>query len=217
MSALGERLLELCFPTRCCFCRRLTGPGRPVCALCAARYPDRPAGQRERLLAPGLRAYAPLRYEGRARDALLRYKFGERTGYAPVFAAFMLKCLDENAISCDSITWVPLSGRRLRERGYDQARLLAEALAAPAGLHCERMLVKTRHTRPQSGLRSREQRRKNAEGAYRAADGAPIRGRRVLLVDDIVTSGATLSACAGALKRAGAAEVICLTAASRDL
>lgn len=217
MSALGEWLLELCFPTRCCFCRRLTGPGRPVCARCAGKYPDRPAGQRERLLAPGLRAYAPLRYEGAVRGALLRFKFGERTGYASVFAAFMLKCLDENAISCDSITWVPLSERRLRERGYDQARLLAEALAAPVGLPCAPMLVKTRHTKPQSGLKSREQRRRNAEGAYRAADGAPIRGKRVLLVDDIVTSGATLSECARVLKRSGAAAVVCLTAASRDL
>ena len=215
MSELGERLLELCFPTRCCFCRRLSGRGRPVCRACAVKYPDLLPAQRERALSPRLRCLSPLRYEGEVRGSLLRFKFRNRPGYAAAYANFMRKCLDESGVSCDSITWVPLSARRLRERGYDQARLLAEELARTLGRPCVRLLEKTRHTKAQSSLRTREQRRENVRGVYRALDPGQIAGRRILLVDDIVTSGATMCECARVLRAAGAADVVCVTAASR--
>lgn len=213
---LREALLEFFFPSRCCFCRRLTRNGTAVCRECGKRYPDRPRGQCERLLDRSLRCLSPLRYDGDVRRALLRYKFGGATSCAPVLACYMQKCLDESGISCDSITWVPLSAKRLRSRGYDQARLLAEALAKAEGLPCPPLLKKQRHTVAQSGLRTREQRQRNAEGAYCALDPAGIKGRRILLVDDIVTSGATLRECARMLRRAGAASVTAITAASRD-
>ena len=125
----------------------------------------------------------------------------------------MRKCLDENRISCDSITWVPLSARRLRQRGYDQARLLAGEIAAEAGLPCEALLEKVRNTPAQSGMGGREARRKNAAGAYRVREDAVIKGKRVVLVDDIVTTGETLRECARMLKAAGAKSVTAVTAA----
>lgn len=211
-----DGLLELLFPTRCVFCRRLSGRGEPVCKACRERYPDVPPAQRVRHLA-GLDCLAPLWYTGRVREALLRYKFRDRSGYAPVFGNFMRKCLDENRISCDSITWVPLSGRRLRQRGYDQARLLAEAIAAAEGLSCEKLLEKERDTPVQSGMGGREARRRNAAGAYRVPDPARVAGKRVLLVDDIVTTGETLRECARVLKAAGARSVTAAAAAqTRD-
>ena len=213
--ALREALLEFFFPTRCLFCRRLSGKGVPVCKACRETYPDVPAARQLRRL-PGLDCCAPLWYEGRTRDALLRYKFRDQSGYAPVFGSFMQKCLDENRISCDSITWVPLSARRLRARGYDQARLLAEALAAE-GRPCEALLEKLRDSPPQSGLKGREARRKNAAGAWRVPDLARVAGKRILLVDDIVTTGETLRECARVLKAAGAASVTAVAAAqTRD-
>ncbi len=215
-SSLRETVLELFFPTRCCFCRRLTGRGVPVCAACARKYPDVPKPQCEQRF-PRLRAcFSPLRYDGDVRRALLRYKFGGLTAYASVFADFMVKCLDENGISCDSIiTWVPLSRKRLRQRGYDQAGLLAEEIAKARGQRCVRLLEKTRHTPAQSGLRRREERQANAAGAYRVIDPAKIAGREILLVDDIVTTGSTLSECARVLREAGAGQVTAVTAARR--
>jgi ComF family protein len=215
-GGIRDWLLELFFPTRCIFCRRLSGRDRSVCRACREKYPDVPAAQRVRRL-PGLDCLSPLWYEGQAREALLRFKFRDRSAYAPVFGNFMRKCLDENRISCDSITWVPLSGRRLRQRGYDQARLLAEAIAAAEGLSCEKLLEKERDTPAQSGMGGREARRRNAAGAYRAADPARVAGKHVLLVDDIVTTGATLRECARVLKAAGARSVTAVTAAqTRD-
>ena len=212
LPALRDALLELFFPTRCVFCRRLSGKGDPVCAACREKYPDVPKTGQIRHL-PGLDCVSPLWYAGRARDALLRYKFRDCSGYASVFGKFMRKCLDENRISCDSITWVPLSARRLHSRGYDQARLLAEEIAAAEGLPCEQMLEKQRDTPAQSGLRGREARRKNAAGAWRALDPARVAGKHILLVDDIVTTGETLRECARVLKAAGAKSVTAVTAA----
>lgn len=210
---LRDTLLELFFPTRCVFCRRLSGKGVPVCRACREKYPDVPGPAQSRKL-PGLDAcLSPLWYTGQTRAALLRYKFRDCSGYAPVFGKFMRKCLDENRISCDSITWVPLSARRLRQRGYDQAQLLAGEIAAEAGLPCEALLEKLRDTPAQSGMGGREARRRNAAGAYRVREGAAIAGKRIVLVDDIVTTGETLRECARMLKAAGAKSVIAVTAA----
>lgn len=215
LQSLGGELLELLYPTRCCFCRRLTGKGRPVCRACLARYPDVPASFQRQTL-KGLRGcVSPLWYAGAAREALLRFKFGGLPGYAPVFANFMRKCLDENGFSCDSITWVPLSRGRLRQRGYDQARLLAEEIAAAEGWPCESLLEKIRETRPQSGMGGREARRRNAADAYRVRDPARVAGKHILLTDDIVTTGETLQECARVLHAAGAASVSAVTAARK--
>lgn len=209
-----DGLLELLFPTRCVFCRRLSGRGEPVCKACRERYPDVPPAQRVRHLA-GLDCLAPLWYTGRVRDALLRYKFRDRSGYAPVFGNFMRKCLDENRISCDSITWVPLNRRRLRQRGYDQARLLAEDLSRRLSVPCLPTLQKIRNNPRQSAAGNAEKRRRNVKGVYAALPEADPGGKTILLVDDIVTTGATLSEAASVLRKAGAASVIGLTLARR--
>ena len=113
----------------------------------------------------------------------------------------------------DCVTWAPLSRKRRRERGYDQGELLARAMAKRLGLPAAATLVKARHTQPQSGLDSAEARRANALGAYAILNGAEVAGKRVLLADDVVTSGATLSECARTLLEAGAEFVWCVTLA----
>ena len=109
------------------------------------------------------------------------------------------------------VSYVPVSRRRLKKRGYDQSRLLAEAMARRWNTEAETLLRKTRHTPAQSGL-SGQRRRTNVRDAYVALPAAA--GRRVLLVDDVVTTGSTLSACAAALRWAGAAGVVSLAMAS---
>ena len=210
-----EECLELLFPQRCCFCRRLTGKGELVCKLCRKKYPDLPSNAQLRELQRDLKCYSPLRYGGAVRDALLRYKFWNTPAYAPAFGDFMVRCLDENAVTCDVVTWVPLSRKRLRTRGYDQARLLAEEVAAREGWPIKALLIKPRNTKAQSGLKSREQRQANAAGAYRVIEEQEIAGKHILLVDDIVTSGATLRECARMLRQAGARSVTAVTAAAR--
>lgn len=211
-----DAVLDLLYPPRCAFCHRLLrDSSRKVCKDCEKALPYTGHMAERAKLTNIERCVAPFFYEKTVRESLHRFKFGQLTGYAGIYAGFMVKCIDENAISCDSITWAPVSRRRLRRRGYDQAQLLAEELAQRLGLPCIRMLRKTRDTKPQSRLKSEAQRRENAKDAYACLCPEQVRGRRVLLVDDIVTSGATLSECARVLKQAGAAELSAVTAARK--
>ena len=210
---LVARLLDLFYPPRCAFCRRLlTEKETGVCRFCRKRYENR-CVRRELKNTAG--CVAAFRYEGAVRDSLLRYKFRGVTAYGAAYAEFLAKCIDESEISCDIMTWVPLSRRRLRRRGYDQARVLAEETAKRLGLPCEGLLEKRVDTRPQSGIKDAEKRRENASGVYACPAPEKVKGRRVVLIDDIVTTGATLSECASVLKKAGCTEVFAAAAASR--
>ena len=202
------------YPPRCAFCRRfLTEKETGLCRFCRKKYEDRTIRRELKNISE---CVAPFRYEGEVRESILRYKFHGVTAYGSAYAEFIAKAIDESGISCDSMTWVPLSRRRLRKRGYDQAQILAEETAKILGLPCERLLMKRVNTRPQSGLDSAQARLKNAKGVYACIAPEKIRGRRILLIDDIVTTGATLSECALTLKNAGCAEVIAAAAASRQ-
>ena len=214
MKKLLNWLLDLLYPPRCPFCRRfLTENETGLCRFCRKKYENRTIRRELKNISE---CVAPFSYEGEVRESLLRYKFHGVTAYGPAYAEFIAKAIDESGISCDSMTWVPLSRRRLRKRGYDQAQILAEETAKRLGLPCERLLMKRVNTRPQSGLDSAEARLKNAKGAYACIDPQKLMGRRILLIDDIVTTGATLSECALTLKNAGCAEVFAAAAASRQ-
>ena len=211
---IGKLLLDLLFPRRCSFCHRLTRKDAAVCPHCREKLPyTRTAAVQSIPHTAG--CCSPLYYVEDVRRSLLRYKFGGITMYAEVYGEFMAKAIDDNHIFCDSITWVPLSRRRLRSRGYDQARLLAEDLAERMMLPCVPTLRKRRHTRAQSATGNAEKRRRNIKNAYEAIDAKAIQGKRLLLVDDIVTTGATLSECASVLRKAGAAEIFAVTVARR--
>ena len=214
MKRLTDWLLDLLYPPRCAFCRRLLNEReKGVCRFCRKKYENNCVRREIKHTAA---CAAPFRYEEEVRDSLLRYKFHGVTAYGAAFADFLAKCIDESQFSCDIITWVPLSRRRLRKRGYDQARILAEETAKILNLPCEKLLVKQIDTRPQSGIADAETRRQNAKGVYVCCAPEKLFGKRVLLIDDIVTTGATLSECAAILKKAGCTAVFAAAAASRQ-
>jgi competence protein ComFC len=142
----------------------------------------------------------------------MRLKFGGQKPVADTLGAFMLEAL-EHAPSPDFdpsvITWVPLGRKRRRERGYDQAEALARVVADLSGLPVRQLLARSVETGPQA-RRSGPARRLALHGAFRAVREPPA---RVILVDDVLTSGATAAECAAVLRRAGALEVGVLTAA----
>ena len=153
---------------------------------------------------------SPLYYTGRVRESILRYKFKEATNYAKPYGKLVADCVRENlAGRYDLITWVPLSRERYKERGYDQAMLLALATALELDDVAVSTLERYKNGQKQSLMGTAEKRRANISGVYRVTDPELIRGKRILLIDDIVTSGATLSECARTLIQGGAAEVVC--------
>jgi len=207
--------LDLLFPPRCPFCQRLLEEEEQLlCADCQNKLPWTFGRQGERAGEFFELCAAPLWYRDRVREAFHRYKFSGCQWYAKPFGTLMAQCAaDRLAGRYDLITWAPLSWWRRWRRGYDQAQLLAREMGRILGLWPVPLLRKVRHTRPQSGLEDDAQRRANALDAYSLLPGAQVSGRRVLLVDDIITTGSTLSECARVLRTAGSGEVVCMTLA----
>ncbi|MCI8909437.1 MAG: ComF family protein [Oscillibacter sp.] len=206
-----DTLLNLLFPPKCPFCGRvLDRPG--VCPACEAALPWLAEEDGLWTLPADVPCAAPLRYEGLARKGLLRFKFQGASAAAEPLGELVARCAAERfAGEFDVVTWVPVSRKRLRQRGYDQAELLARAACRLWNTRPVRLLDKRRDNPAQSGLHDAVLRRENVRDVY-AASGAAA-GRRILLVDDICTTGATLSSCALALRQAGAETVLCCTAA----
>ncbi len=199
------------FPPKCAFCRGVLERGSGmICPDCERTLPWR-GEQRVEKKGRYLDALAaPLGYDERVRAALHRYKFGGVTAYARVFGKLVADCVRSSlAGEYDLISWVPLSSERKAERGYDQAMLIALAAALELDDVAVNTLVKVRNVQPQSSKTEASERYANVSGAYEAADAELVRGKRVLLIDDIVTSGATVGECARVLRMAGASGVVC--------
>lgn len=155
------------------------------------------------------RARAAAHYSGVARDLVHDLKYADRHAVRGIVSRLMLQAGAELLREADVVVPVPLSRRRLISRRFNQAALLAQDIARAGGIAYEPLaLVRTRATQQQVGL-TRVERRLNVRGAFAVvpARAATVAGRRVLLVDDVITTGATCGAAARALRRAGAASV----------
>ena len=208
---LFRALLGLLYPPKCPFCGRILERGEEgMCALCEGALPwtDGPGGPVEGCDA----CLSPLWYRDGVREAVHRYKFNGGATHAALFGELMAQCLaDRWDGGVDLVTWAPLHPKRKKRRGYDQAELLARRVGGLTGLPVENTLEKLRSTAVQSRTEGDAARKANVRGAYRALPGLDLAGKRVVLIDDVVTSGATLAECAAALRAAGAASVAGLT------
>lgn len=205
-------LLDLLYPSKCPFCGRVLERGEEGwCASCQEELPWTEPGDGKEV--EGCDAcLSPLWYRDGAREGMHRYKFGGGRGHAQLFGHLMAQCLgDRWEQPLDLITWAPLHPKRRKKRGYDQAELLARRVGELTALPVAGTLEKVRATATQSQTGADEARRANVQGAYRALPGLDLTGKRVALIDDVATSGATLSECAAALRQAGAASVVGLT------
>ena len=204
-------LLDLLFPPKCVFCGKVLDSGEDgLCAHCQRDLPWLTDGEAEQTGEFFSLCAAPLRYQDKVRDSIRRYKFKGRRGYHKLYGRLVAQCIHDHLTGrYDLITWVPLSRQRKKERGYDQAFLLASAAALELGEVAVETLRKERHTEAQSGLTEASQRRANVLGAYTPVDPELVAGKRVLLIDDVVTTGSTLSECARTLRTMGAEDVVC--------
>lgn len=206
-------ILDLLFPPKCPFCKKvLDSPG--ICPACRKVLPWTEGNETLREGPGSLRCAAPLWYEDLARDGILRYKFQGSSSLAEPLGELIAQCAAEQfSGEFDTVTWVPVSAGRLRKRGYDQAELLARAACRAWDTEPVRLLEKTVHNPAQSGIHDAAARRANVLGVYEPVELERIRGKRILLIDDICTTGATLTECVRVLRDAGAESVACAAAA----
>lgn len=190
-------LLSPILPTACAGCNQ---PGAALCRRCRFSLATSVSPVTEQ----GVRA--AFAFEGVSRQVLLSLKYHNRRTVARELAGHIVRRVRLPQV--DVVTWAPTGGERSRRRGFDQAELLARAVAHELGVPCKRLLYRA-HGQPQTGL-SRSQRL--AGPGFRARHTRS--GLRVLLIDDVVTTGATLASAQASLRAAGIAEVICLAAAA---
>ena len=160
-------------------------------------------------------AVAAYRGRGIVRDIIHEFKYNRQIHLRHLVARWLRAALDDERLldnQFDVIVPVPLHPARQRERGFNQASLLAELLSAHTSIPCRPLLKRIRYTTTQTAL-DRSERMENLHNAFRLRKNADVRGLRVLLIDDVLTTGSTLSECARVLKRAGAKSVHAATAA----
>jgi ComF family protein len=237
LKRLGLAVLEFFLPRLCLFCGTAVGVtaavavcpeceskiewvASPICSCCGLVFESREGGDRlcgdcQTDPPPFSRARAALVYDfdGPVGAAIKRFKFGRQLPYLPVLHSWLQSpACRELTAAADLIAPVPLHPNRLKGRGFNQSLFLAQAFPE---LPLDReLLLRVKETRPQVGLKPRE-RCANVKGAFVAADPGRVKGRNILLVDDLYTTGATVRECARVLKKAGAAQVDVLTVARR--
>ncbi len=239
LGRAGSRLFAFLLPDDCRLCGRpLEGFSVvPVCGSCLAapepfapeyaclrcRTPflnPRPLNEEGlcRLCAAGVTAFGGAWscgvYDGRLRELIHLFKYGRMMPLGRVLGRMMARAYPRDQ-QFDALVPVPSHWRRRFWRGFDQAELLARELSRRTGIPVRRLLRRRRHTRAQAGL-SRRERRQNIRGCFEAARPGEVRGLRLLLIDDVLTTGATANAAAAALREAGAAHVGVFTLARAD-
>jgi ComF family protein len=228
VAGAGRAALDALYPPTCLACRAAIAETDALCPVCWGRmgfierpYCDRLGTPFEHDVGEGVlsaravenppafhRARAVARFEdGPARRLVHRLKYSDRGELARPMGAWMARAGADLLIDADAIAPIPLHFGRLWMRKFNQAASLAREIARRTGKPCETdLLARVKATRSQVGL-TREQRADNVQGAFRCGEAARARGRRIVLVDDVMTSGATANAAARALLRAGATRV----------
>ena len=232
---LFEAATSLLYPPVCTICRGKTRAGEYLCAPCETKA--------LRIVAPFCQqcsepfagkitgaftcancahrtiyfdaAVAAYRGRGVVRQIIHDFKYGRQIYLRHLVARWLCAALDDERLrgrEFDLVVPVPLHPTRQRERGFNQASLLAELLSARTAIRCKPVLKRIRYTTTQTAL-DRAERMENLHNAFRLRKNADVRGLRVLLIDDVLTTGSTLSECARVLKRAGATSVHAATAA----
>jgi len=206
--------MDILFPPKCVFCARVLNKGDDGwCDRCTESLPftdnwGRQDGEFFDF------CISPLYYKGAVRKSVLRYKFRGAAAYAATYGKLLADCIRENPdVEYDIISWIPLSSKRKRSRGYDQAMLLALATALELDDVAVETLTKHIDVQAQSELGDKAERSANISGAYIVPDAELIVGKSVLLIDDVVTTGSTLDECAKVLLAEGAKRIVCASLA----
>lgn len=232
----AQNALNLIFPPLCVSCRMRVGEAHALCAACwnaisfiegalcsCCGSPFEVDPGSDTLCGACLarpndfaRARSLFRYDDASKPLILAFKHGDRLDHAPAFARWLDRTGRALFADADLLVPVPLHRWKLWKRRYNQSAVIAERLSKLSGVpHDPLVLEKRRATKSQGEMPSAKARRRNVLNVFRVPSEktARVRGRNVLLIDDVFTTGATLNACARALKRAGAARVDALTLA----
>lgn len=225
ISDIKEDLLELIFPKKCVLCHKI---GSFLCTACqrnlirinTATCPGCNSVSEKGRFCKRCRNKTNLTgalfclyfKDKQTRKIMYEYKYNGLFGMSDILAPLLVGRIEKEKLKYEIISYVPITKKRARWRGFNQSELLAQKIADITGVEFARLLEKIKETKSQVGLKKKE-RAVNLRGAFNVLDKEKVSGKRILLVDDVCTTGTTLSECARSLKENGAKEVWAITVA----
>ena len=205
-------ILSLLFPPKCPYCSKTISRNLTECSVCKAQFPEIP---KIKPLPSGEICVAPFFYDTAVRNAIINYKFKGKKFNAKSFAIAVCNDVEQvyKVTDFEIVACVPLSAERQRERGFNQSEIVAEKIAQYFKKPYEPLLKKTKNNSEQHKLSAKE-REKNVTGVYSVIDEEKVRGKKILLIDDVATTGNTLAECCRTLKNSGADKILCAAIAT---
>ena len=210
-----NRFVKLFFPDRCPYCNTVIESGKIACDTCRKVFPEESWLNYAK---GGYPCFSPFFYKGIFSTAVKRLKFSGKISYAPKLAVKICEAVINlnNGQRYDVVTCVPMHTKKRKKRHYNQSELLARECALLLGAPYEDLLEKVRENLEQHKCASIAERRDNVKGAYKVIDPEKVRGRKILIIDDILTTGYTLGECCKVLQKKHPALIHCATLCAKN-
>lgn len=211
IKSFFNRTMSYLYHSECVFCKCEIPLGNRICTECKQEIYKR---RSIRKTPHEFTCFTAFKYSGKAKESILRFKFGGHKEYAGTYAFIVCNKYryEINSFNADIITCVPLSRRSYKKRGYNQSELIAQSIAILLKKPYNNVLRKIKTNRIQHTLK-KDEREYNVKNVYTVSNKSKIANKRIILCDDIITTGWTLNECAETLIKAGAADVLCIAMA----
>lgn len=217
LKDLWGKILDFIYPTKCAICNEtIIKRENQICEKCGKELKiDSIMTRIDMGYGNKIKCFSPFEYSGKIKKSILRFKFKGYKNYSKFFAQVMSKGITQKfgGIKFDRITYVPLRPERKRSRGYNQSECIASDISSIINVPCEELIfkIKSNHIQHELDFSSRIE---NVKGVYAVKNEQAVKGKTILLCDDIITTGSTLRECAKTLLESGAKEVYCCAIAS---
>lgn len=217
LKDLLGKILDFIYPTKCAICNEtIIKRENQICEKCGKELKiDSIMTRIDMGYGNKIKCFSPFEYSGKIKKSILRFKFKGYKNYSKFFAQVMSKGITQKfgGIKFDRITYVPLRPERKRSRGYNQSECIASDISSIINVPCEELIfkIKSNHIQHELDFSSRIE---NVKGVYAVKNEQAVKGKTILLCDDIITTGSTLRECAKTLLESGAKEVYCCAIAS---
>lgn len=210
MNNILKTLKALFFPERCPYCNRVVEKGKPACDTCIKKIPQKYFTNYAK---GGYPCYSPFSYNSIFADAVKKFKFRNYPQNSEKLAVYLAKSITalNDKTKFDYITCVPMHPKKEHKRGYNQSKLLAKDTAKILGITYADLLQKVKNNQEQHKCESRKERSENVKGVYKAVNISKIKGKNILIIDDIITTGYTLGECCMIIEQSGGHIIRCAT------
>lgn len=215
MIKAADILLSFFFPARCPYCNKTIEYNKTACDKCKAQFPETYS---QNYAKGGYPCCSPFFYRGIFRKGVRRFKFGDKPESSKKLAYPLAQCVKKayDIKDIDIITYVPMYPEKELDRGFNQSKLLARDLSKILNIRFETLLEKVKDNNPQHDCLTETQRRDNVKGVYKAVNSENLKGKTVLIIDDVLTTGYTLGECCKQVEKKTKTRVICATLCAKN-